>query len=318
MAAHSVPDVDVVTVSGPAAAGQSYLEWGPVVAGAIAAAAISFLLLSFGGAIGLSMTSPWPYAGASALAVTVAVAWWTVMVEIGSFAAGGYLAGRLRSRWLETGDEARFRDGAHGFMVWAVGIVIGAILLGMAAGATLQTAVQSLSQVAGATGAAAVSSDSEDGGAGPIDYAVDSLLRMPATPAPSTGAAGQPASTGAQQPAASNDLRRETARIFASAVTNRELTAADRDYLAQLVAQRTGMPPAEAQKRVDDTIAELARLETEARRQLDKARKAAIIAGFIAAASLLAACAAACAGAALGGRHRDAGNAPRFFGTHLW
>jgi len=91
-----------------------------------------------------------------------------------------------------------------------------------------------------------------------------------------------------------------------------------RDYLAQLVAARTGLPPAEAQTRVDASIAELTRLEIAAREQIDKARKAAIIAGFVAAASLLAACAAACAGATLGGRHRDEGSAPMFFGTRFW
>src|SRR5262245_29004472 len=126
MALQGSPDVEVVAVSAPLGR-RSYLDWGPVLGGAIAAAAISFLLLTFGGAIGLSLTSPWPYAGASALAVTVAVGWWTVMVQIGSFAAGGYLAGRLRSRQEDSAiDEVRFRDGAHGFMVWALGILVGA------------------------------------------------------------------------------------------------------------------------------------------------------------------------------------------------
>jgi hypothetical protein len=107
-----------------------YLEWGPVFAGAIAAAAISFMLLTFGSAIGLSLTSPWPNAGARLWVVGLAVAWWAVVVQIGSFAAGGYLAGRMRSRWGESAtDEGQFRDSAHGFMVWAVGVLIGGLLL---------------------------------------------------------------------------------------------------------------------------------------------------------------------------------------------
>jgi hypothetical protein len=314
MALQSSPGVDVVAVSAPPGR-FSYLDWGPVFAGAIAAAAISFLLLTFGGAIGLSLASPWPYAGASAFAIMVAVAWWTVMVQIGSFAAGGYLAGRLRARWEDaSADEVRFRDGAHGFMVWALGILVGAIVLGLTAGATFQTAVQSISSI----GSTAIAG-STAGGYGPSDYAVDYLLRAPATPPVPSSTANQPATATQQSsPASANDLREETSRIFASALANEELSASDRDYLTQLVAARTGLSPADAQKRVDEAIGELTRLEIEARKQLDAARKTAIVAGFLAAASLLAACAAACAGAALGGRHRDAANAPRFFGTHVW
>src|SRR5262245_49311803 len=224
MAAHSVPDVDVVTVSGPAAAGQSYLEWGPVVAGAIAAAAISFLLLSFGGAIGLSMTSPWPYAGASALAVTVAVAWWTVMVQIGSFAAGGYLAGRLRSKWGESAsEEGRFRDGVHGFLVWAIGVLVGAMVLGLTAGSALQTATQTA-----AIGGAATVAAGDDVDRSPLAYAVDYLLRS----SPTVGTPGSSSTTvtpGAGQASPSSnsgELRQETTRIFSAAVSARELSAA--------------------------------------------------------------------------------------------
>lgn len=152
-----------------------------------------------------------------------------------------------------------------------------------------------------------------------MDYAVDYLLRAPATSPMPSSPANQPSMTIQQpSPTGANDLRQETSRIFASAVANKELSASDRDYLAQIVAVRTGLSPPDAQKRVDEAIGEFTRLEIEARKQLDAARKAAIVAGFLAAASLLAACAAACAGATLGGRHRDAGNAPSFFGTHVW
>jgi hypothetical protein len=317
MALQSASDLEVIAVSAPGK-GAEYFEWRPTIAGAVAAAAISFLLLTFGGAIGLSLTSPWPYAGASALAIGVALAWWTVMVQIGSFAAGGYLAGRLRSRWGESAsEEGRFRDGAHGFMVWAVGVLVGATVLGLTAGSALQTITQS----AAIGGAAAVASADDNPDNSPLAYAVDFLLRpaaAPAAPASSTGSASLAPAPAQQSADGAMDLRSETSRIFAAAVENRELTAADRDYLAQLVAARTGLPEAEAQKRVDASIAELQRLEIAAREQIDKARKAAIIAGFIAAASLLAACAAACAGATLGGRHRDEGNAPMFFGKRFW
>jgi len=316
MALQSASEVEVIAVAAPGK-GVEYFEWRPTIAGAVAAAAISFLLLTFGGAIGLSLTSPWPYAGASALAIGIALAWWTVMVQIGSFAAGGYLAGRLRSRWGESvSDEGRFRDGIHGFMVWAIGVLVGATVLGLTAGSALQTITQS----AAIGGAAAVAGVDDNADNPPLAYAVDFLLRPTAAPtAPASTGSPSLAPAPAQQSAdGTADLRSEASRIFAAAVENRELTAADRDYLAQLVATRTGLPQAEAQKRVDASIAELTRLEIAAREQIDKARKAAIIAGFIAAASLLAACAAACAGATLGGRHRDEGNAPMFFGTRFW
>ena len=150
----------------------------------------------------------------------------------------------------------------------------------------------------------------------PADYAIDFLLR------PASGselaAVSTPATAQAQPLAVTNDMRLEVARIYAAAVGNRELTQADRDYLARLVAERTGLPPAEAEKRVDASVAELSRLETKLRQQADAARKAAIITGFTLAASLFVGCAAACSGAALGGRHRDSASSPRFFGTHFW
>jgi hypothetical protein len=296
-----------------------YLEWGPAFAGAIAAAAISFLLLTFGGAIGLSLTSPWPYAGGSALAIAIAVAWWAVIVQIGSFAAGGYLAGRLRSQWGESiTTEGQFRDGVHGFMVWAIGLLAGAIVLGLTAGATLQTVAQSLSSVGGAAVAGIAAGDSDRISNGPLDYAADYLLRPAPAGVTAPAAASSPSISQPSAAISDDELRREASRIFSSAVTNEELSARDRDYLTQIVATRTGLTQADAQKRVDETIAELTRLEIEARTQIDKARKAAIIAGFIAAASTLAACAAACAGAGLGGRHRDEGSSPMFFGKHFW
>ncbi len=315
MALSSAPSLEVTAGSGRSVSA-SYLEWSPAIAGAIGAAALSFLLLTFGAAIGFSITSPWQYAGASALAVTIIIAAWTVVVQIGSFAAGGYLAGRMRSSWGGSlTDEGRFRDGIHGFMVWAIGVLMGAMVLGFAASTAIQSATQAAAGVGGtATFAAAASSGEE--GASPADYAIDYLLR------PTTGAETADASvpaTGQSAPTAiSSDRRREVSRIFAAAVANQELTAMDRDYLADIVAARTGLTPAEAEKRVDSSLAELTRLEVKVRRQADAARKAANIAGFIAAASLLAGCAAACAGAALGGRHRDSASSPRFFGTHFW
>ena len=114
-------------------------------------------------------------------------------------------------------------------------------------------------------------------------------------------------------------LRSETTRIFRTAIDNRALTQRDRDYLAQVVANRTGLPEAEAQRRVDDAVKEAQNLEIKAREAADKARKTAVITGFMAADSLLIGLAAACAAASLGGRHRDENSAPAlFYGRRFW
>src|SRR5262245_27738622 len=107
-----------MTTIGPApatsATGVSFVEWGAVLAGAFLAAAISFVLLTFGTAVGLSATSPWPDSGMSAKVAASLAVFWALVQQIGAFMAGGYVAGRMRSRWAESGEEADFRDGLHG------------------------------------------------------------------------------------------------------------------------------------------------------------------------------------------------------------
>jgi hypothetical protein len=305
----------------PAARAVSYLEWGPVVAGAIAAAAISFLLLSFGAAVGLSLTSPWPDSGVRLWVVALAVGWWAVAVQVASFAAGGYLAGRMRTPWPATGDEAEFRDNAHGFMVWAVGVLVGALLIAMTGAATLRTAVQTTGMVAaGAAGGASAALSMT-----PADYAVDLLLRpsaQPGTPAGGTPAGGtpSPAAPGRDttRDASDQGLRAEAARIFTATIRNREFSARDRDYLVGVVQTRTGLPEAEARARVDAAVNEARDVEIKLRRQADQARRAAVVTGFIAAASLLISLVVACFTAGIGGRHRDENRAPLFYGHRFW
>ena len=144
------------TVSTP---GASFVEWGAVLAGAVLAAAISFVLLTFGAAIGLSATSPWPNSGVSAKVIASIAVFWAMAQQIGAFMAGGYVAGRMRSRWHETGHEADFRDGLHGGLVWAVGVVIGAALFLSAAGGAAKTGAE----IAGQAGWAARFDERPDG-----------------------------------------------------------------------------------------------------------------------------------------------------------
>jgi hypothetical protein len=244
----------------------SHVEWGAVFAGALAAAALSFVLLSAAASLGLSLISAYPGHSYAKTGGTVA-ALWSLIVTIGSFLLGGYIAGRLRSSWREGGaDEAAFRDGMHGFLVWAVSIVFGALLVMLA---TITTA-----QMSAEVASSAVQSDSV------LSPATDTVLRASPTAAPTP-------------------LNRdEVARVLAISVANGQMSANDRSYLAQAVAQRAGIPPAEAEKRVDTAFA-------DAQRAVETARKAAALTGLLTASALLVGLAAAWYGAQRGGHNRD-------------
>ena len=295
-----------------------YLDWGPVLGGAIGAAALAFVFLTFGGAIGLSITSPWPNSGVSAATVAIVVGLWTAVVQVISFAAGGYLAGRLRASWVDsTVVEHQFRDGAHGFMVWATGVVVAAIILGMTGAGALGTLAQSGSLVA-----AVRRQVSRQKGLSlwpPVPPTTRWICCCARHLAHGCRCGARDAGGKLRRPRKTLDgLRTEAARIFTSTINNRAFSPRDRDYLTQVVANRTGLPEAEAQRRVDAAVTEARDLEIKARDTADKARKAALIAGFAAAATLLISLAAACAGASLGGRHRDNNVAPEFLGYRFW
>jgi len=246
----------------------SHVEWGPVFAGALVAAALSFVLLSAAASLGLSLISAYPSHSYAKTGGTVA-ALWSLIVTIGSFLLGGYIAGRLRTSWHEGGaDEVAFRDGMHGFLVWAVSIVLGALLVMLATITTAQVGAEVASS-------AAAQSDST------LAPATDTLLRA----APATTAA------------APLD-RNEVARVLAISVANGQMSANDRSYLAQAVAQRAGISPADAEKRVDTAFA-------DAQRAVDAARKAAALTGLLTASALLVGLAAAWYGAQRGGHNRD-------------
>ncbi len=263
----------------------SFVEWGAVLAGAVLAAALSFVLLTFAAAIGLSATSPWPNSGMSAKVIATLAVFWALAQQIGSLMAGGYVAGRMRSRWHEAGDETEFRDGLHGGLVWAVAVLISAVLVF----ATASLAVRTGADVAGKAVAGATSRTNS-----PMDTVLDAILR------PGTGAQSQnmAAST-------SDEIRGELSRILASAVASGSLSAENRAYLANLVAQRSGVSQQEAEKRVDDAIA-------AARTAADKTRRAAILTGFVTAAGLILSLGAAWWAAIKGGEHRDNSVPARF------
>ena len=289
--------------------GTSFVEWGAVLAGAVLAAAITFVLLAFGAAIGLSATSPWPNSGASTKVIASLAVFWAMALQIGAFMAGGYVAGRMRSRWHETGHEAEFRDGLHGGLVWAVGVVLGAALFLSAAG----TAAKTGAEVAGSAVASAASTS------GPMDAILDTMVRpttvaqagTPNSPgtagsATSTSAAASPATTTARaRPVGGDETRAEMSRMLSNSVVKDSLSAPDRAYLAQLVSQRAGIPQQEAERRVNEAI-------NAARESADKARRAAVLTGFVTAASLILSLGAAWWASLRGGHHRDHSIPARF------
>ena len=280
----------------------SYMQWGPVFAGGLMAAALSFVLLTFGSAIGFSVTSPWENSGLSAKTTGAIAVFWTIAQQIAAFLVGGYVAGRMRTRWTEARpDEVEFRDGLHGGLVWAVGVVFGAALIL----STVGSAVRTGTEVVGKVASTAVAN------ADPLSYQVDVLLR----PANQGGGAGV-AAPAAQPPAtgATTDPRPEITRIMARSLATGTLTDTDRIYLTGLIAQRTGVPPQEIDQRVRSTYAEAQRI---AKDTADKARRTAMLAGFVTAAALLISLAAAWWAAVRGGHHRDNAVPARIFARRI-
>src|SRR3954469_5112780 len=143
-----------------------FVEWSAVLAGAVLAAALSFVFLTFGAAIGLSATSPWPNSGLSAKVIASLAVFWAMAQQIGSIMLGGYVAGRMRSRWHEPGHEAEFRDGLHGALVWAVAVLISASLVFMTAGMAASTGAD----IAGKAAGSLVSTTD------PMDAVLDTML----------------------------------------------------------------------------------------------------------------------------------------------
>jgi hypothetical protein len=253
----------------------SGVSWAAVLAGALVATSLSLILLALGTGIGFSAVSPWAGAGASAPAIGTGAIIWLILMQIIASSMGGYLAGRLRTKWVNVHThEVYFRDTAHGFLVWAVGLVLTAAFL------TSATA----SMVGGAARAGATSAD-EAGAplrAGSGSYFIDALLR-PSSP------------TTAQDNSA---VDREIGFILANALRAREIPAADRSYLAQVVSARTGISEADAEKRVDDIF-------TQARQAADNARKAVAHAMYWTFLALLIGAFCASFAATIGGRQRD-------------
>lgn len=312
-------------------AARTGVSWPAIFAGATAAAALSLIMLLLGAGTGLGVASPWGDEGAEAKTIGIAVIFWITFTQIASSGLGGYLAGRLRTKWsgVHT-DEARFRDTAHGFLAWSVATLVTSALLMSAVGSTisagaragmgLASGVATSAVSAAGVAAASRSGDNETSGSGPMGYWMDSLFRKdpnapqaPAAPqAPGAADASTPpattgAGTGMQNSSAPPTA--EIGRIFANALRTGTLSPEDVRYAAQLVAQRTGLSPQDAEKRVNDTYARakaaLDDAKNKAKAAADAARKATAYGSLWIFISLVLGALVAAYCASLGGRARD-------------
>lgn len=294
----TMPSELEVAVVAPVEANQgSYVDWPAIIAGVVLASAISLVLLTFGSAIGLGFTNFRAPAGVEPLWIAIAAGSWLLWVQVSSFMSGAYLTGRLRKRHPEaTEHEVDVRDGAHGLLVWGGALVIGAIIAVGGVGAAASAIGSAASTLTSA--ASNVAGDALD----PNAYYVDTLFR-PATsttsPAPAMGATAPAADTAG--------VRGEAGRIFAQSAMSGAVSADDKAYLAQLVANTAGLSETDATARVDQVMTAMEQARADLATAAENARKFGVLAAFLTAASLLVSAAGAYWAAQKGGNHRDEG-----------
>lgn len=293
---------------------ESAVAWSAVLAGAVGAAALSLILILLGTGLGLSVISPWSSDGVSAEALGWSTILWITLVQSLASVLGGYLAGRLRTRWVTVHtNEVYFRDTAHGFLAWAVATLLMASLLS----AAITTAVSTGAKVGGAVAGAAVSAtaataaaakpEGEGKDTGVLDYYVDLAMRAP------RGDAAAPASTPNSAPAPTNNPappdNGEIARAFTHGIAKGELSQEDVQHLGRMLAARSGVSQADAESRVTDTFNQLktamADASAKAKQAADEARKVSALTALWLVVSLLLGAFLASFAATFGGRLRD-------------
>lgn len=250
--------------SGAAPLGSSYVDWQAIVGGAAVAVVIFTTMTAFGSAVGLSLTSAEPGQGISAKLAAIAIALWTAWMATSSFAAGGYISGRMRHRIADALDhEVRIRDGVHGLIAWSLAAIISGILLASSLGSTANLATKEAAKTT-------------------QDYQLGLLFR------------------GEETTAADLTARLDVETVLKTISARKSLSQDDEAYLAHLVSKATSIPLAEAKSRVIS-------VEHNIQNSLDNARRVAVLAAFLAAASLAIGAAAAWGAAIAGGKHRDEG-----------
>jgi hypothetical protein len=260
----------------------SYLSWSSIFAGAIVAAAVSSVLLTFGSTIGLAVVSPSATWRDTSSVLALLGGLWLLLTSLTSFGLGGYLAGMLRpTHDAATPHEVEFRDGLHGLLVWGVAILIGAAL----------TFATPRTTSVRPDGAVPITFNAESF----LAFELDRLLRSDRTP-------GAPNAN-------DSALRAEAARIIFSSLGHIGVTPDDRGYLTRAVITRTGLAQSEAETRVDKAF-------SDSKTAISRARRSIVILAFMIAASLMIGAAVAWLAAAAGGKHRDDSITHKFW--HRW
>jgi len=262
---------------------KSAVSWAAIFAGAATGVAASLILLAVGAGMGLASVSPWANVGASLTTVTVMTVIWLIVVQWVASGLGGYITGRLRTKWAGTHQhEVFFRDTAHGLLTWSVATLIAVVLVSFSAMVTARGAASAMS------GAAQAADEARQTSTGAFAYDVDSLYR-----------------SSRPEDAATDRARSEAGTILATAAVRGSLPAADRAYLIESVAARTGIAPADAQARVDTVTAREQAMRQQAKEAADAVRSAGAKLAFATAIAMLIGAFVACVAAALGGQQRD-------------
>ncbi|AOV12008.1 hypothetical protein FMK67_11910 [Klebsiella michiganensis] len=303
----------------PAAAvnSASAVSWGAIFAGAAAAASLALMLLMLGAGLGLTSISPWENQGLAAGTVGIAAIAWLTFTQIVASGMGGYLAGRLRTKWVDTHtNEIYFRDTAHGFLTWAVALLVSAVLLTTTISSLIGGSAKVIGSVAGGATATAVNNAGEGSSMlskSSMEYFTRSLFRASgSTPAGNSNSPGndvmamnQPAPPKAESPA----QLAEVTGIFANSIYSGALPKDDLTYVAQLVSQNTGISQQEAEQRVqavyDKAQANLKEAKDKAQQAADAARKTTSYVTLWSFISLLIGAFVASLCATYGGRQRD-------------
>jgi len=255
-------------------ADKRYLQWTPIVAGALAATALSLILVTFATAVGLGVSSTAPTWRDTSVALWILSGIFLILQAVLSFGFGGYLAGRMRRPGIAGSPEpADTSDGLHGLTVWALAVVLGATLAALVGASALNRNAPRSTTVSSAEPL--------------LSYELDRLYRSPRR-APNADLSSE---------------RAEAGRILLTSSSHSGLNSDDRSFLIQQVAAATGLSPADAERRVDNVVA-------NSKTAIQRTRHSTIILAFSIATALLLGAIAAWAAACAGGRHRDGAALP--------
>src|SRR6478672_11275740 len=102
------------------------VQWTPIVIGALAATALSSIMVTFGATVGLGVSSTAPTWRDASVALWLLSGTYLVLEALLAFGCGGYFAGRIRMPYGEAvTEDSETRDGLHGVASWALAVILG-------------------------------------------------------------------------------------------------------------------------------------------------------------------------------------------------